>query len=337
MTCRAHAPPLPPDWAAAVDSWTRDLATGRGLAPRTVDSYRRDVTKLLSFLAHHWGEGGGLARLGGITVQDMRAWMADQRRRGLSSRALARAISASRAFFGWLGEQHGIEAVAALSVRAPRYRRSLPRPVPAGDISDLIDSTRAGDGRRPRWVDLRDAAVLTLLYGCGLRISEALALRRRDAPLPETLRIRGKGGRERLVPVLPVARRAVETYLAACPWPLEADGPLFVGLRGGALSPRLVQKRVAELRAALGLPPTATPHALRHSFATHLLAASGDLRAVQELLGHASLSTTQGYTAVEEVRLMEIYRQARANLERRTSHRRHEAAGEQPSAEEPTP
>ncbi len=326
-----HAPSLPADWAEAVETWSHALSTERGLAPRTVDAYRRDVTHLLSFLARHWGEGGGLARLGGITVQDMRAWMAHARSSGLSSRTLARAISASRAFFGWLEARHGVEATPVLAARAPRYRRSLPRPVPAEDVAGLIDSTRAGDGRRPRWVDLRDAAVLTLLYGCGLRISEALTLRRHDAPLPETLRIRGKGGRERLVPVLPVAREAVEAYLAACPWPLEAEGPLFVGLRGGALSPRLVQKRVAELRAALGLPPTATPHALRHSFATHLLAASGDLRAVQELLGHASLSTTQGYTAVEEVRLMEIYRKARKNLERRTASRQRNAVGTHPA------
>lgn len=332
MARSLHAPSLPDDWAALAKEWCDELENGRHLAARTVAAYRQDVAGFLTFLANHWGEGGGKARLGRISLRDMRAWMAHERNRGLSSRALSRSLSAVRGFFGWLQERHGIDATTVLATRGPRYRRSLPRPVAAKEIEDLVTTTRDGDGRRPRWVNLRDAAVLLLLYGCGLRISEALSLLRSQAPLPETLRIRGKGGRERLVPVLPVAREAVDAYLAACPWPLKASDPLFVGLRGGPLSPRLVQKRVAELRAALGLPPTATPHALRHSFATHLLAASGDLRAVQELLGHASLSTTQGYTAVEEVQLMKIYKEARSRIDPRIAAAKRHDCGEVPAS-----
>ncbi|HHC29739.1 MAG TPA: tyrosine recombinase XerC, partial [Rhodobacterales bacterium] len=234
-----------------------------------------------------------------------RAWMASERARGVGPRSLARALSAVKGFYRWLSDRDGFDATAVLSTRSPKFTKKLPRPISPGAASDVIAlaETQARDG----WIGARDAAVVTLLYGCGLRISEALGLKGKDAPLAEVLRITGKGGKERLVPVLPAARDAVEAYLAPCPHPREAEAPLFRGARGGALNPRLVQKAMESARLQLGLPATATPHALRHSFATHLLNAGGDLRAIQELLGHASLSTTQTYTAVDTARLMEIY------------------------------
>ncbi|NCU19159.1 phage major capsid protein, partial [Candidatus Falkowbacteria bacterium] len=205
----------------------------------------------------------------------------------------------------WLADREGFDPTAVLATRAPKHSRKLPRPLSIEAAGAVLDRVEA-QAMEP-WIAARDGAVVTLLWGCGLRISEALGLRGADAPLPEVLRIRGKGGKERLVPVLPAARAAVTDYLRLCPWPAEPAGPLFRGARGGALNPRLIARAMEQARMALGLPATATPHALRHSFATHLLAAGGDLRAIQELLGHASLSTTQAYTAVDTARLMEVY------------------------------
>jgi integrase/recombinase XerC len=240
-----------------------------------------------------------------VEPADLRAWMAAARARGLSPRSLSRALSAVRGFHRWLAEAEGAEAPAALALRGPRAARRLPRPVSVEGARALIDAV--DDAGRAPWVGARDAAVLTLLWGCGLRVGEALALTGADAPLPDTLRVTGKGGKQRLVPVLPAARAAVEAYRAACPMALPRDGPLFRGVRGGALSPRLIQLAMERARAALGLPATATPHALRHAFATHLLAAGGDLRAIQDLLGHASLSTTQIYAAVDAPRLAAVH------------------------------
>jgi integrase/recombinase XerC len=240
-----------------------------------------------------------------VTQSDLRAWLAAGRARGLSSRSLARALSAVRSFHRWVAEAEGVESPAVGAFRGPRAPRRLPRAVAVDDAHALID--RVETDARDSWIGARDAAILTLLWGAGLRISEALGLTGADAPLPETLRIRGKGGRERIVPVLPAARAAVEAYRAACPFALTAGEALFRGARGGALNPRQVQKAVEAARRSLGLPATATPHALRHAFATHLLAAGGDLRAIQSLLGHASLSTTQIYTAVDGGRLATIH------------------------------
>lgn len=300
--------PLPagPDQAATlVDNWLGQLAAVRGASPRTIIAYRRDVSGYLAFLASHLEGPVGRKALGAITLSDMRAWMAHERARGISARSLARALAAVRSFHSWLAEAHGIEASAVLATRGPRLTVRLPRPVPADAARDLIETVEL-QTLEP-WIGARDVAVVTLLYGCGLRISEALGLRWRDAPLGESLRVRGKGGRERVVPVLPVAAEAVEAYRRLCPWEPGADGPLFVGARGGALGPRHVQKVTAKARLQLGLPASATPHSLRHSFATHLLEAGGDLRSIQELLGHASLTTTQIYTGVDQVRLMESY------------------------------
>jgi integrase/recombinase XerC len=290
---------------ALLRDWLAQLHAVRGASPRTITAYRRDVAGYLGFLSGHLDEAVGRTALGRVTVSDMRAWMARERARGLGARSLARALSAVKSFHGWLAEAHGVEASAVLASRGPRQKARLPRPVEAAAAKRLIETVEL-QSLEP-WIGARDVAAVTLLYGCGLRISEALGLAWGAAPLADMLRIRGKGGRERLVPVLPVARAAVESYRAICPYDPGPAGPLFLGVRGGPLNPRHLQRVVAQSRAQLGLPATATPHALRHSFATHLLEAGGDLRAIQELLGHASLATTQVYTGVDQVRLMEAY------------------------------
>lgn len=290
---------------ALLARWLAQLAAVRGASPRTIEAYRRDVAGFLDFLAGHWGGPVGRARLGEASAADMRGWMARERGRGLSARSLARALSAVRSFYAWLAEAEGIEAPAVTAIRGPRRKARLPRPVAPEAARELIATVELQSVKS--WVGARDVAVATLLYGCGLRISEALALRQTDAPLGEVLRIKGKGGRERLAPVLPAVARAVEAYRALCPYAPGPEAPLFLGARGGPLNPRLVQGAVAAARRQLGLPATATPHALRHSFATHLLEAGGDLRTIQELLGHASLATTEVYTGVDEARLMESY------------------------------
>lgn len=299
---------LTPGARDALEGWLAHLRGVDGVAANTLAAYARDVTRWLDFLAHHRGGAEGVAALAGVAQTDLRAFMAHERGRGLSARSLARALSSVRGFTGWLAERQGVDATAALSARGPKYRRKLPRPLTEDGARDMLGTVGA-DAADP-WIAARDAAVVTLLYGSGLRVSEALALRGRDAPLAEVLRVAGKGGKQRLVPVLPAARAAVDHYLRLCPFPPEPDGALFRGARGGALNPRLIARAMERARARLGLPASATPHALRHSFATHLLVAGGDLRAIQELLGHASLSTTQAYTAVDTARLMDVYDRA---------------------------
>ncbi len=289
----------------ALETWLTHLGSLGGAAENTITAYRTDVLGFLAFMTQHHGETQGLAPLSKITISDMRSWMAHQRGRGVGARSLARSLSAVKSFYTWLAEREGFEPTAVLSTRAPKFTKKLPRPLAEDAAKAMIDTVELQSMKD--WVAARDQAVVTLLYGCGLRISEALGLMGRDAPLPETLRIKGKGGKERVVPVLPAARQAVERYLALCPHPMEPDAPLFRGVRGGKLAPRAIQQVMAQARMQLGLPSTATPHAMRHSFATHLLSAGGDLRAIQELLGHASLSTTQAYTAVDTARLMEVY------------------------------
>jgi integrase/recombinase XerC len=244
---------------------------------------------------------------------DVRAFMAARRADGISSRSLMRMLAGARSFARFL-ERSGKSSVGALSaVRGPKLAKTLPRPLTIAMAKRMTETEpRAGEHREP-WILARDAAVLALLYGSGLRISEALGLKRKDMSAhadTDTISVTGKGGKRRMVPVLPQVANAIVEYIVVCPYDLPADGPLFVGVRGGPLSPRIVQLAMAGLRGALGLPETATPHALRHSFATHLLDRGGDLRAVQELLGHASLSTTQIYTAVDTQRLLEVYRNA---------------------------
>jgi len=294
----------------ALQRWGAHLAALDGAADNTVKAYLADVAAWLDFLAQHLGHAPAPAALASLTQGDMRAFMAHERARGLGARSLARRLSSVRNFMRWLADREGRPATAVLAARGPKYRRKLPRPLTAEAARDVI--AQVDLQAREDWVAARDAAVVTLLYGCGLRISEALSLNGADHPLGEVLRIRGKGGKERLVPVIPAARAAVASYVRLCPFALAADpaGALFRGARGGALNPRLIAGAMERARQALGLPATATPHAMRHSFATHLLAAGGDLRTIQELLGHASLSTTQAYTAVDTARLMDVYARA---------------------------
>jgi integrase/recombinase XerC len=259
-------------------------------------------------MAQHLGGLDSPRALGAITQSDMRAWMAEARGRDLSARALARKLSAVRGFARFIADETGTDISAILATRAPKHARGLPRPLSASDARDVLDTVALQT--TADWAGLRDVAGVTLLYGCGLRVSEALSLIGRDAPLPEILRMTGKGGRERLVPVLPIARRAVADYLRACPHSMAPDLPLFRAMRGGALDRRHIARVMEATRLQLGLPASATPHALRHSFATHLLAKGGDLRAIQELLGHASLRSTQVYTAVDTTRLMDVYNAA---------------------------
>ncbi|MGA0545288.1 tyrosine recombinase XerC [Brevundimonas sp. VNH65] len=298
--------------ADALAAWLVHLSDERRLSPRTLEAYGRIGRVWLAFLERHRGGAPLTIRdLGETTAAEVRAHLAE--RRGgdapLNARSLSQTLSAIRTLHGFLDRRLGVPTPQLALVRGPRVRASLPRPVTPDQAMELTREPEADPDAEP-WEAARDRAVLTLLYGCGLRISEALSLTRRDAPLGETLRIFGKGGKTRIAPVLPAVRAAVDDYLALSPFASGPDDPLFRARRGGALSPRHVQATVQRLRGRLGLPASTTPHALRHSFATHLLGAGADLRAIQELLGHASLSTTQRYTAVDSARLMAAYASA---------------------------
>lgn len=301
----------------ALANWLAQTAALKGASRHTVEAYSRDVARYLSFLADHHGGATGLRGVVETGPSDLRAWMAHERSRGLGARSLARALSAVKGFTAWASDRLGEEATTVLSARGPKYRRKLPRPLSEEGAVEMLETV--GHQARDDWQQARDVAVVTLLYGCGLRISEALSLTGAAHPLPQVLRIAGKGAKTRLVPTLPAAAQAVAEYVRLCPWDLAGDQPLFRGARGGPLSPRPIQLAMEKARAQLGLPATATPHALRHSFATHLLSAGGDLRAIQELLGHASLSTTQAYTAVDAGRLMEVYDRAHPRARRAAS------------------
>ena len=293
---------------AALTDWLHSAKALKDRADATIEAYRGDVTEFIAFLTAHHAAPQGLAPLARITTRDMRAFLADLRGRNLSSRSMARKLSAVKSFYRWLAEREGFEPTAVLAARAPKFQKKLPRPLSQDAAKTMLDHVEL-QATEP-WIAARDAAVMVLLYGCGLRISEALGLTGQDHPLSDVMRIVGKGGKERLVPVLPAAKRAVANYVRLCPWDLAPDLPLFRGVRGGALAARQIQKVTETARLQLGLPATATPHAMRHSFATHLLEAGGDLRAIQELLGHASLSTTQAYTAVDQAHLMRVYEAA---------------------------
>lgn len=290
--------------------WLAYLARERRLAAKTIESYGRDLNQFLLFLTGHLGQPPGLAEFSDLMPADVRAFMAKRRNGGSGARTLARQLAALRSFVRFCTRRGHAETSAFTSVRSPKQPKSLPKALSISETIELIETAELM-AEQP-WIAARDTAVLMLLYGCGLRISEALGLKRGDAPTETTTAIRvvGKGSRERVVPVLPAVTRAIREYLALCPFVLEPDEPLFRGARGGPLSPRIIQKATERLRSALGLEPSATPHALRHSFATHLLGRGGDLRTIQELLGHASLSTTQIYTEVDTERLLEAYRAA---------------------------
>ena len=307
---RVIGPPAAPDLLAAFDDWQIWLRSERRASPHTIAAYSRDLTQFLAFLAGHLGGEIRLADLAALRPADFRAWLAARGAAGIGRSSQARGLSVLRGFFRWLARAGLVENAAAASIRTPRVPRSLPRALDAAQAQDTLDLA-VELGRDP-WIGKRDTAVLLLLYGCGLRLGEALSLRRSEAPArgQDTLRITGKGGKERLVPLLPVVTQAIRDYLASCPFEPTPEGPLFLGTRGGALSPRRIQETMAALKILLALPEGATPHALRHSFATHLLAGGGDLRTIQELLGHASLSTTQRYTDVDAAGLIEVYERA---------------------------
>jgi integrase/recombinase XerC len=303
--------PTAPKIAAEIENWLTHLGNERRYSPKTLEAYRRDVRQFLEFLAGHLGGAPSLKDLAGLQPADVRAFLARRRAEGIGSRSLMRTLAGIRGFARYL-ERNGKGKVGALAaVRAPKIGKTLPRPLPVAAARRVGDSELlAGDATEP-WVHARDAAALALLYGSGLRISEALGLKRADfAGARDAITVTGKGRKQRMVPVLRQVQKLVADYVALCPYDLPPDGPLFVGAKGGPLSARVVQLTMARLRGALGLAETATPHALRHSFATHLLARGGDLRAIQELLGHASLATTQIYTEVDAERLIEAYRNA---------------------------
>lgn len=318
--------PFAADLSDELSRWLAFLGEQKRMSPKTVEAYRRDVSQFLHFMVGHLGDQVSLAALAELGPQDVRAFMAARRGKGIGARSLMRQLAGTRSFARFL-ERQGKGKVGALNaVRAPKIPKTLPKPLAVPQARRIADTgLRAGEDREP-WIFARDAAVLALLYGSGLRIGEALSLKPRDIPRPQpnprpqaekgkrrdgdTLTVTGKGNKARMVPVLPAVLALVQDYVALCPYDLPDDGPLFVGAKGGPLSPRIIQLTMERLRGALGLPDSATPHALRHSFATHLLSRGGDLRAIQELLGHASLSTTQIYTAVDTERLLDAYNAA---------------------------
>ncbi len=300
---------LAADAARAAQEWLTHLRDARRASTHTLLAYARDLAHFSTFMSEHLGSAPGLAELARLRPADFRAWLAAGSREGASARTRARRLSAVRGYFRWLKRQHGVDNPALAVVRGPKLEKGLPHPVEQQRALELLEAAlddAGDDGSRaaPGWVRARNAAVLALLYGCGLRISEALGLTAAQvAPLLAQgegfLTIRGKGQKERMVPVLPAAVALLRRYADACPFALAPQQAFFRGVRGGALSPRIIQQLMQRLRGYLALPETATPHALRHSFATHLLAGGADLRAIQELLGHASLSTTQVYTEVD--------------------------------------
>ncbi|GAA4123823.1 tyrosine recombinase XerC [Aminobacter aganoensis] len=296
-----------PDLQAARQGWLKSLAGERRLSALTVDAYERDTRQFLQFLTGHCGGPPGISDISDLRPADLRAYLAARRTDGAGPRTLGRGLAGVRSLLRFLERQGLVNAAGSAALRAPKQPKSLPKPLTAIDARRVVS---AGEqlAEEP-WIAARNAAVLTLLYGSGLRISEALNLSGTElaSPSDTVLRISGKGGKTRLVPVLPVALQAVAEYRKLCPYHLDAEGALFRGARGGRLDPAIVQREMRKMRSALNLPDTATPHALRHSFATHLLGRGGDLRTIQELLGHASLSTTQVYTGVDTARLLEVY------------------------------
>lgn len=289
--------------------WLESLGNERRLATNTLEAYERDTRQFLTFLTRHLGGPATLSDIHTLRTADLRSFLAQRRREGSGARSLGRHLAGLRSFLRYL-ERNGLaNAAAAGAIRAPKQPKSLPKPLSDRQALELV-TTQAQLHEEP-WIAARDAALLTVLYGCGLRISEALDLTPADvAEGATTLRVTGKGGKTRLVPLLPIVPQAIAVYQKLCPYHLAADEPLFRGARGGKLNPGVIQREMQKLRGALGLPDSATPHALRHSFATHLLAGGGDLRSIQELLGHASLSTTQVYTGVDQARLLDVYDRA---------------------------
>jgi len=299
--------PVDPLVGVQVARWLDWLADERRLSAHSVKAYRTDVSLFLAFLAGHLGAPATPQELGALPASDFRAWLAWRAGQGLARSSTARALSAVRSFLRWSARQGNPETTSLNRLRAPKLPRAVPKALTQEDARSLVDSVDGLDD--DSWVGCRDRALLLLLYGAGLRSGEALSLTAAQAPRTgqQSLIVFGKGKKQRLVPLLPVVVEAAEAYRRTCPYPLAPPEPFFRGRRGGPLDSRILRLRVQQLRTLLGLPSTATPHALRHSFATHLLAAGADLRAIQDLLGHASLSTTQRYTAVDQARLIDVH------------------------------
>ncbi len=293
----------------AVSSWLEWLSHNKSASEHTVTAYEIDLRHFLQFVSKHLGDEVTIANLAELNLRDFRSWLATRMSEKFTATSTARAMSVVRGFFRYLEKQGGFENPAIFHVRTPKLAKSLPKALAEDQAMSSLDSV--GENHKDEWVQLRDVAILTLIYGCGLRISEALNLHPSDMkPNAISLTIKGKGNKERMVPVLPQIHTAIEQYKKLCPYNLAKDEPLFRGLRGKQLQPAIFQKEIRYLRASLGLPDSATPHAFRHSFATHLLASGGDLRTIQELLGHADLSTTQRYTKVDHERLLSAYQKA---------------------------
>jgi len=312
------APEIEPALAAALEGWRRWLADEKRASENTLAAYRRDLESFLRFVTGHIGYTPGLEDLAALTPADFRSYLAQRSNKGLAKSSTARAMSTLRSLFRFLDKRGLAHNASIQAIRTPKLPRSIPKALDTAEASEALQAIGDLSGtdwfekRGLGWMAQRDIALLTLLYGCGLRVSEALNLNLKDKPrsAEATLIITGKGNKQRVVPVLPIVSEAIEAYLEACPFRLKAEDPLFVGARGKRLTARVVQRQMQKLRRLLGLPESATPHALRHSFATHLLAGGGDLRTIQELLGHASLSTTQRYTEVDAARLTEVYDKA---------------------------
>ena len=285
--------------------WLRWLSQERRASLNTIKAYEIDLAAFITFINEHIGAKPTLTILAELHTSDFRSYLANRQASGLGATSLARCLSTIRSFFKFLEKTKQINNPSLGNVRTPKRPHAIPKPINPDDARNTISF--ANKNSKTNWIELRDVAVLTALYGCGLRISEALGLNRDVLPLGQYITITGKGSKQRIVPVLPAVIRAIEAYVTVIPFPLLKSDPLFIGARGHRLDPSIIQKRMRSIRNALGLPKTATPHALRHSFATHLLANGGDLRSIQELLGHASLSTTQRYTEVDSARLIDIY------------------------------
>ncbi|MGD1877301.1 MAG: tyrosine recombinase XerC [Kiloniellaceae bacterium] len=302
--------PAAPDVSAAIGDWQAWLTDEKRASPHTCLAYRRDLAQFLGFLCEHLGQAPALTDLAGLKTADFRAWLAARSATGLKRTSPARALSTLRGFFRWLKRRGLADNPALATLRTPKVPKAVPKALSAAEAEDVIASV--AEMSDDDWIGKRDVAVLLLLYGCGLRIGEALGLTRAMAPRPkqDSLLVTGKGNKQRMVPLLPVVNAAITDYLAACPFAQADDAPLFLTARGGPLTARRVQQRMQDLRGLLGLPESATPHALRHSFATHLLAGGGDLRAIQELLGHSSLASTQRYTDVDVAGLLDVYDRA---------------------------
>ena len=291
-----------------IDSWLSDCLKIQNIQPNTFKAYQRDLKSFIKFINGYFSNSSEKAVIEQVNRSALRSWIANEKKKQLSNRSILRELSAVKNFYNWLNVNKGIENSIILNFSGPKIKQRLPRSLTINDATNLLENVKTHS--KKSWLVARDVAILILLYGCGLRISEALNLKYNIVPMAEVIKIEGKGKKERLVPILPIAQESLKSYLEMCPHVFEPNDYLFLGARGKKLNPKIIQNVVFKARVSLGLPSTVTPHALRHSFATHLLSAGGDLRTIQELLGHKSLSSTQIYTGVDQDRLMAVFKKA---------------------------